>query len=101
MAWGPLCADQCTRKHLSPTAWTCSRSRPATPTVIGTTVTTEVQLDVLDAIPRQSAAVVGANYFWISLQRTGNADAYAGAIVLVNIGAYYLKWNEGGFILNV
>lgn len=65
----------------------------------GTLQTELFELDVNGIITERASAASG-DILWISVERTGTTDAYAGDVVMISITPFYTCWREGGHVNN-
>ena len=57
------------------------------------------ELDVASIITERTSAASG-DILWISIERDGGGDAYAGNVAMVSVSPFYTSWREGGHINN-
>lgn len=83
----------------APTTHATQQSIAHTVTVPATAQTVQwntVELSVSNANPRYSDGT--SDILWVSIERNGSTDTYAGTAGLIAISADYLKWTEGGHL---
>ena len=73
-----------------------STAMPASANVIQSEI---FELEISTAIAERASAASG-DLLWISIERVGGTDAYAGDLAMVSIIPYYTKWRDGGHIDN-
>lgn len=56
----------------------------------------EVLLDVSQLNPQPASR--NPDIFWLTIQRTGNADTNTGDVRVIQVEGRYVKWNDGGSI---
>ena len=63
-----------------------------------TQMSQRIELDVSNMVSRRISGE--GDLLWVSIERTGTHgdDTYGGYVVIVNMDAYYTKWNNGGHL---